>query len=259
MTPEAIAELIDPHRKPLFAYIYRMVTHRQDAEDLMQDVFVRVMENIGRYRGDGPFKSWLFGIATHVCLDRLREKRRWRVEAQLIGEEESNTNPELLDNIRAVVSQPDFVFETREHIAFCFACIGRTLPPEEQAALLLREVLGFTAVEAAQILNISEPVLRHRLAAARAAMIGHYEGLCALINKNGRCYQCAGLREISPEGHRGAPLVQIEVLPGTAVTPESLFDARLAIARDADLEDGKTRPMHDLFYKNLTQLEESRR
>jgi RNA polymerase sigma-70 factor (ECF subfamily) len=254
----AVAELIDPFRRPLFAYIYRMVTHRQDAEDLMQEVFIRVMESIGRYRGDGPFKSWLFGIATHVCLDKLREKRRWRTEAQLIGEKEIDHDPEGMAQLRAVLSQPDFVFETREHIAFCFACIGRTLPPEEQAALLLREVLGFTAIEAAQILNVSEPVLRHRLAAARAAMTGHYEGLCALINKNGRCYQCAGLRELSPEGHKGQALVQIEVRPGLAVTPENLFDARLDIVRHADLENGATRPMHDLFFSDLSRREDAR-
>jgi RNA polymerase sigma-70 factor (ECF subfamily) len=254
----AVAELIDPFRRPLFAYIYRMVTHRQDAEDLMQEVFIRVMESIGRYRADGPFKSWLFGIATHVCLDKLREKRRWRSEAQLIGEKEIDHDPAGMAHLRAVLSQPDFVFETREHIAFCFACIGRTLPPEEQAALLLREVLEFTAIEAAQILNVSEPVLRHRLAAARAAMTGHYEGLCALINKNGRCYQCAGLRELSPEGHKGQALVQIEVRPGLAVSPENLFDARLAIVREADLEDGATRPMHDLFFSDLSRREDAR-
>ena len=100
MSPEAIAELIEPHRKPLFAYIYRMVTHRQDAEDLMQDVFVRVMESIGRYRGDGPFKSWLFGIATHACLDLLRSRRRWRVEAQIEGEKATDASAEDMSGLR---------------------------------------------------------------------------------------------------------------------------------------------------------------
>jgi len=254
----AFGSLVEPWRKPLFGYIYRMVTLRQDAEDLLQDVLVRVLENIREYRGEARFKSWLFGIATHVCLDHLRAKKRWRVEAQLIGEKEATADPEKVAGLTAIMQQPGFSFEIREHIAFCFSCIARTLPPEEQAALMLKEVLGFTAEEAAGILGVSEPVFRHRLSAGRAQMIGDYDGLCALINKEGMCYQCSALQQIASEGHRGANLVQIEVAPGIAMNAENLFDARLEIVRDADLATGRTRVVHDLFYSTLSQREESR-
>ena len=253
----AIGSLIEPWRKPLFGYIYRMVVLRQDAEDLLQDVLVRVLENIREYRKEAPFKSWLFGIATHVCLDHLRKKRRWRVEAQLIGEREAQANPKSVGKLAEVVRQAEFSFEIREHIAFCFSCIGRTLPPEEQAAIMLKEVLGFTNQEAAGILSVSEPVFRHRLAAAREEMIEDYEGLCALINKNGVCHQCRWLREFSG-GQRGPDLVAIEVAPGVSVNSENLFDARLAIVRDANLEGGRTLAMHDLFYQSLSEREETR-
>jgi RNA polymerase sigma-70 factor, ECF subfamily len=132
------------------------------------------------------------------------------------------------------------------------------LSPEEQAALMLKEVLGFRSTEAAAILEVSEPVFWHRLSAARAKMIGDFDGLCALINKSGVCYQCRGLREAAGEGHRGPDLVQIDVAPGVTVSPESLFDARVAIARDADLETGRTRVVHDLFFSSLANREELR-
>ena len=254
----ALDSLVEPWRKPLFGYIYRMVALRADAEDLLQDVFVRVLENIREYRGEARFKSWLFGIATHVCLDHLRHKKRWRVEAQLIGEREAHADPQRVIALRQLMAQTDFRYEIREHIAFCFSCIARTLPPEEQAALMLKEVLGFTAEKAGAILGVSEPVFRHRLAAARATMVGEYEGLCALINKTGVCHQCRGLREIASEDHHGPDLVQIEVGPGVAMSPENLFDARLAIVRDADLENGSTRSMHDVFFKQISHREETR-
>jgi RNA polymerase sigma-70 factor, ECF subfamily len=253
----AFAELVTPLRKPLFSFVYRMVTHRETAEDLLQDTLMRAMESVKAYRAESTFKTWLFGIAHHVCLDHLRQKKRWRVEAQLIGEQETDGDPQQLDSLVALVSQPDFVFETREHIAFCFACIARTLPPEEQSALMLREVFGFTNEEAATITGVSEPVLRHRLSSARATMAQHYEGLCQLINKTGRCYQCSGLREMSPR--KGEELVQITVAPGIPVSPESLLDARLAIVRNADLENGRSRPMHDLFYAGLCDREHNRK
>lgn len=252
----ALTELVEPIRRPLFAYLYRMVTNRADAEDLMQDVLIRVMENLRTYRGQARFKTWVFGIATHACLDHLRTKKRWRVEAQLEGEREHDGDPGQVEALVALINQQDFIYEVREHIAFCFACIGRTLEPEEQAAIMLKEVLGFTAQEAASILQVSEPILRHRLSSARAMMIDSFDGLCQLIDKSGACWQCSGLREHVPESHRGSALVQIEVAPGVAVTPENLFEARLSIVRDADLESGKTRPMHDLFYQGISQREE---
>jgi RNA polymerase sigma-70 factor, ECF subfamily len=255
---DAVGSLLDPWRKPLFGYIYRMVTLRQDAEDLTQDVLVRVLENIREYRGEARFKSWVFGIATHVCLDHLRKRKGWRVEAQLLGEKETLADQEKIDGLLRLMHQPEFRYEIRERIAFCFSCISRTLQPEEQAALMLREVLGFASEEAAGILSVSEPVFRHRLAAARAKMIEDYDGLCALINKTGMCHQCRGLREAAGEGYRGADLVQIEVAPGVAVTAENLFDARIGIVRSADLESGGTRTMHDLFFENLSRREESR-
>jgi RNA polymerase sigma-70 factor, ECF subfamily len=254
----AFGSLVEPWRRPLIGYIYRMVTHRQDAEDLLQDVLVRVLENIREYRGEAPFRSWLFGIATHVCLDHLRKKKRWRVEAQKIGEREAQADPEALPRLTELTRRPEFRFEIREHIAFCFSCVSRTLPPEQQAAITLKEVLGFTNQEAAGILSLSEPVFRHRLAAARQKMIGDFEGLCALINKAGICYQCKALREIAGKANRGPDLVQIDVAPGLALSPENLFDARLAIVRDSDLEDGRTRLMHDMFFESLTAREENR-
>ena len=255
---DAFGSLVEPWRKPLFGYIYRMVTLRQDAEDLLQDVLVRVLEGIRTYRGEARFKSWLFGIATHVCLDHLRGKKRWRVEAQLIGEQESIADPAKVEDLQKLMAQPEFSFEIREHIAFCFSCIARTLPPEEQAALMLKEVLGFTNEEAAGVAGVSEPVFRHRLSAARAKMTGDYEGLCALINKEGLCYQCSGLQAMAPAGHHGPELVQIELGPGVALNADNLFDARLAIVRDAELETGRTQVLHDAFYSSLTKREEAR-
>lgn len=254
---DALNGLIEPWRRPLFGYILRMVTQRQDAEDLLQDILVRVLKNIREFRGDARFKSWLFGIATHVCLDHLRQKKRWRVDAQLLAEKDTDADPQQFAAILELMHQPEFRFEIREHIAFCFSCISRSLPPQEQSTLVLVEVLGFTGAEAAKILGISEPVLRHSLSATRKTMTVAYDGLCALINKEGVCHQCSGLREGAGEGHRGADLVQIEVAPGVSITAESLFDARLGIVRDADLEYGRSHTLHDLFFAALTKREEA--
>jgi len=89
-------------------------------------------------------------------------------------------------------------------------------------------------------------------------MIEDYEGLCALINKNGVCHQYRWLREFSG-GQRGPDLVAIEVAPGVSVNSENLFDARLAIVRRRQpRRRARTLAMHDLFYQSLSEREETR-
>ena len=68
----ALESLIGPLRRPLYGYIYKMAANPQDAEDLLQDTLVRVLESLPNFRREARFKTWLFGIATHVCLDHLR-------------------------------------------------------------------------------------------------------------------------------------------------------------------------------------------
>jgi hypothetical protein len=86
-------------------------------------------------------------------------------------------------------------------------------------------------------------------------MTASYEGLCQLINKSGVCWQCKGLHEFAGPGHN-RELVQIEVAPGVDVSPETLFDARLKIVREAGFPESKTRKMHDAFFEGLTRREE---
>lgn len=255
----AVEMLVAPLRRPLFSYIYRMVTHRESAEDLTQDVLVQAVQRLPHFRAESRFKTWLFGIATHLCLDHLRAKPRWRLEAQIHAEMEAESSPEIMERMQATAGAPDFVFEIREHVAFCFSCVARTLEPDQQAALMLREVLGFTNEEGARILGVSEPVFRHRLSEGRSEMAQSFEGLCQLINKTGACWQCKSLREWTPAQNRGADLVQIELRPGVLVSAESLLDGRLAVVRETELGYGRTEPLHATFFAGLTAQEEKRR
>jgi RNA polymerase sigma-70 factor (ECF subfamily) len=251
----ALGALLEQSKRPLFNYLYRMTARWEDAEDLLQDVQVRAWQSLDRFRGESRFETWLYGIATHVCLDHLRKKKRWPVEAQLDAEREAESSEANLAEVAAALSRPDFVFEIREHIAFCFTCVARTLEPEQQAALMLREVLGFGSEDCAAMSGVSEPVFRHRLSAARGRMMAAYDGLCQLVKKEGACWQCKGLREFAPEANRGADLVSIEVAPGVPVTADSLFDARCRIAAGADLAEGRSATLHRWFFQGIDTRE----
>lgn len=258
---DALERLFREQEAGLFRLLYRMLGNRADAQDLLQECWIRGQRGIGAFRdGPGALKAWWFGIASRLAVDHLRHRQRWRVEAQLIAEQETDSQPDELDNLAAIMSEPDFRFEVKEHISFCFTCIGRTLSPTEQAALLLREVFEFSNSEAARMLAISEPVLRHRLSSARRQMTEHFEGLCQLINKTGRCYQCATLRDFAPEGFRSELITRIEPADGShANLSEALLDGRIAIVKTADLENGGSAKLHAAFFGSIAAREEGRK
>lgn len=254
---EALDELFASCRPALFGYIYRMVTHRQDAEDLFQEVQLRAIKDIRKFRGQSRFKTWLFGIATHVCLDMLRQRVRWRRDTQLDAELACRADWFRMAQVKTILAKPDVSFEIREHIAFCFSCVARSLEPESQAVLMLREVVGLTLQEAARILDLSEPRYRHKLAAARRHMQESFEGMCQLVSKTGACWQCRGLRELAPPSNQGEELVQIELGPGLTMTADNLLDSRIDIARRADLEHGASAALHDDFFEVLNHIEQA--
>src|ERR1700733_14810732 len=232
---DALQQLFALYEASLFRLLYRMLGNRADAQDLLQECWLRGQCGIGAFRGDAiALKAWWFGIASHLALDCLRQRKRWREEAQWFGEQELDSNPDEVEKLAAIMGEPDFRYEVKEHIAFCFTCIGRTLDPTEEAALLLREVFEFSNAEAARMLDLSEPAFRHRLSSARQQMTTSFEGLCQLINKTGRCYQCVTLRDFAPEPSKNELITRIEPAGGSQKSlAEALLDGRIAIARAA--------------------------
>lgn len=254
----AFDDLIAPWQKPLSAYIYRIVAHYEDSQDLLQDLLIRALELIPSYPERVPLRIWLFQIATGLCMDHVRRQWRWRTDAHLIAESEESIDQETLAQFEEFAKEESFAFEPREHVAFCFSSVARSLPAEEQIAVTLTEVFGFSNEDCAQVMRIPAADASAAHASGRSTMIGHYKGMCALINGDGRCVQCLELQDWSPpEGERQG-LEEIEPSPGTPANDETLFDARMAIVREADLENGPTARLHRWFYDGLTHQEGGR-
>jgi RNA polymerase sigma-70 factor (ECF subfamily) len=225
--------------------VRRMIGHPEDSDDIVQEALAKAWAAFDGFRGDASFSTWLTTIASRLAVDHLRKAKRWRSEAQIAYANLATADEGYRDEVVGVYAQPDFSFEVREHVAYCFTCVGRSLPADEQAALVLADVADMGAREAAKILGVSESVFRHRLAAARAAMRDKYDGLCALVSKTGICHQCKGLRQIAATDKQGGPIPDV-----------SDYADRLAILRQADFANGKSRSLHDLFWRRTKDIEE---
>ncbi|MEZ4772940.1 MAG: RNA polymerase sigma factor [Bacteroidia bacterium] len=237
MTNETLANEFTTIRGQLRAYILRITASVEDTDDIVQDTFLKASEKLGSFRGDSTLKTWIFAIASNLAKDNLRAKKRWPENVTDICKEAAMANREFFQeamNIR--MTSPQGAFEIKEHITFCFTCISKSLPLEQQICLYLKEVYEFKVSEIARIVDISEAMVKYYLHTGRTKMIGIFDGRCALINKEGVCHQCSELNGIfNPKQKTQEELVKIDMAREADNTDkEHLFDLRMKIIQGID-------------------------
>jgi RNA polymerase sigma-70 factor, ECF subfamily len=240
----------------LRSYLYRLVTDRNDADDLAHDTFVKAFDKIGTFRGQSSLKTWVFQIGTHLAYDFLRGKKRWLPDAQDRSKALALSNQTVYDAIKAAgYASGEGAYDMREHIDFCFTCISKTLPIEQQVALLLKEVYDFSLREIMQILDQSEGVVKHLLVDSRRTMTDIFDHRCALINKNGVCNQCSELNGVhNPKQNRQAALMQLELVKASKkFDRDQLYDLRTKLVRNIDPLCSKGADLQDAIMRCTRQ------
>ncbi len=117
----------------LQSFIFRMLTNRQDTEDLLQDTYIKVHQNISSFKGESSFKTWVFAIALNLSKNQLSKKSRWLENAQDYGAMLHVHSPDHWTTFKSVFeSTPYRNYEIKEHIVYCFNCISKTLDLNQQ-------------------------------------------------------------------------------------------------------------------------------
>jgi RNA polymerase sigma-70 factor, ECF subfamily len=165
---------LEQHRRELTAYCYRMLGSPFEAEDAVQETLLRAWRSADRFEGRAAVRSWLYRIATNVCLDQLksRERRARPMDLGPAGEpvlENLNTLPEVTW-IEPLPADPADVVESRETIRLAFVAALQHLPPRQRAVLILCEVLRWQASEVAELLETSVASVNSALQRARATL-----------------------------------------------------------------------------------------
>ena len=176
MTVHAAPELearLEQHRGELVTYCYRMLGSPFEAEDAVQDTFIRAWRGYDRFEGRSALKSWLYRIATNVCLDMLQGRER-RARPMDLGPalepvlENAAIRPD--ETWLQPIPDPADVAVERDTIRLAFVAALQHLPPRQRASLILCEVLRWQAAEVAELLDTSVAFQRstsHRISAAR--------------------------------------------------------------------------------------------
>jgi RNA polymerase sigma-70 factor (ECF subfamily) len=156
-------ELVRRHERELHVHCYRMLGSFQEAEDLVQETFLRAWRSRDTFDGGPGLRAWLYRIATNACLDALRRGPR-------PGHALEPYPDRLLNEITASEAEPEAAAVARETIELAFLAAIQLLPPRQRAVLILRDVLGWPADRTAHALELTVPATNSALQRARARL-----------------------------------------------------------------------------------------
>ncbi|WP_203909262.1 RNA polymerase subunit sigma-70 [Rhizocola hellebori] len=180
----AFASLVEGHRRELQVHCYRMLGSFDDAEDLVQETFLRAWRKREAFEGRASIRAWLYRIATNACLDFLDRNPRRPVarsagSAALTSDSPDDVNwlepyPDLLlEPALPTDAEPDAALVAKETIELAFLVAIQHLPPKQRAALIMRDVLGWPASQTSAVLGLTVASVNSALQRARATLKEH--------------------------------------------------------------------------------------
>ena len=179
-TQIGVDDALEPHRRELTAYCYRMLGSPFEAEDAVQETLLRAWRALDRFEGRSAVASWLYRIATNVCLDMLAGRKRRALPMDLgparSPEAAGATLPESVwvepapDVMLLAPADPADLAVSRESVRLAFVAALQHLPPRQRAVLILREVLHWRASEVAALLDTPVASVTRALPRARATL-----------------------------------------------------------------------------------------
>jgi RNA polymerase sigma-70 factor (ECF subfamily) len=164
----------EPHRRELLAHCYRMTGSLHDAEDLVQETYLRAWKAYSGFQGKSSLRTWLYRIATNTCLTSLEGKQRRPLPTGL-GAPDSDPGDVLVERhevpwLEPLPDDPSAIVESRESVRLAFIAALQHLSPRQRAVLVLRDVLQWRAAEVADAIGTSTAAVNSLLQRARAQL-----------------------------------------------------------------------------------------
>jgi len=257
ISPEMFERQFILDREKLRSYLFRLTTNRDDADDLVQETFIKASANLRGFKGKSSPSTWIFAIATNLANDHFRARSRWLEDTQDRCREETQASPAKVSHMRSLVEDsPAEAYDFREHIDYCFTCLAKTLEMEKQLALILKDVYRFSTSEIAEILNVSAGRVKHALHDARSTMTDIFDRRCTLVSKQGVCHQCSEIAGfVNPKQAAREAELKLDLVREAAegASTKRLFDLRMELVRNLDPLLASQASMHEYLLELMGQ------
>ena len=242
---EALNELVLFHQENVRQFVRKRVRSQQDAQDICQEVLIRACLKLGTFKGRSTLQVWLISIARRAVADFYRARgavvlvRLESVESS--GDGFSPRVGSAREDVRGIC-------EACQQVGHCISCIMRTLSAEQQLAVILCDIYGFTDKESSEILRGAPGKFKHLLHEARGKLDEISGGACALVRKAGSPIRCAAHKE----SDCGKPLASAQLKP--RVPSEQTKQGAPPGRRDlTNLRDRLVRELEALLRSDLTR------
>lgn len=233
---DAFGQLAEEHRQALLRLCYRMTGSHEEAEDLVQDTLLKAYSRFGTFELRSALGTWLYRIATNLCLDHQRGRKPWDLDKRWQWFRE---NGELVREMeQRLYLSPEQSAEVKEVAATCVNCITMSLPEKQRAAIVLCDQMGLSREEAARSIGASVASVKTELHRARKKMTDVFEHNCQLVDEQNQCDGCivaARIKRGGAEAPRGSARRHVD--EGTA--PKARRRVATAAAASPALDCGQ--------------------
>lgn len=226
----AFARLAEPYRRELQVHCYRMLGSVEDAEDAVQETYLRAWARLDSFAARAPFRAWLYGIATHACLDALRRKKSRVWPTDLAEPADPSNHPlaavdlpwlqpypdRLLQVPASKDAEPEAVVTSKETIELAFLAAIQRLPARQRAVLILRDVLDWSAKDTAAALQMTPTAVHSSLQRAHTTLAEHLSGGRGEWRANSTATEQALLRQLIAAWEQSDTAALVELLRADA-------------------------------------------
>lgn len=240
---DALEKLIKKIRSPLVSYLYWRLGNLTEAEDLCQDLLIKIYSKLPELKEEDSFLPWALALASETCDPFLKNEEPWTPDAIEILNQHLVESPGLEKELHRIYQDYEEQYEIKDHIEFCFTVMAKSLFPKEQNIFLLKELFFLSDKDIGEITEKSLEEVKSQNKGSFETLAESFWDRCSLVRKGASCTQCQDLGKWL-EGEKTLQKQQDSLPFGISKTASQGLENRLELVLEVSPDHSPSRKFH---------------